>query len=186
MEDEWPSFRLRARNPRLDRRWRPLPALAGKQLGAADERDLFAWAVGLAERVRPKALLLENVRGLSANRFAAYRQNVLDTLQDVGYVAQWEPPRSRGRVRDAGRSPLEGDPRGARPAPACAAPRRLMRDDIDGAILEARRMLERIRITAPGGGPMARTGCSARRLNAGPGFVSPLRTMRGVAVHRPQ
>ncbi|WP_239945810.1 DNA (cytosine-5-)-methyltransferase [Streptomyces sp. COG21] len=64
--------------------------IAGKQLGAADERDLFAWAVGLAERVRPKALLLENVRGLSANRFAAYRQNVLDTLQDAGYVAQWE------------------------------------------------------------------------------------------------
>ncbi|MFI7274333.1 DNA cytosine methyltransferase [Streptomyces sp. NPDC049879] len=64
--------------------------IAGKQLGATDERDLFAWAVRLAVRVKPKALLLENVRGLSSNRFAAYRQNVLDTLQDAGYVAQWE------------------------------------------------------------------------------------------------
>ncbi|WP_181785776.1 DNA cytosine methyltransferase [Streptomyces phytophilus] len=63
--------------------------IAGKQLGATDERDLFAWAVNLAERVQPKALLLENVRGLSANRFAAYRQNVLDTLQSAGYAAQW-------------------------------------------------------------------------------------------------
>ncbi|MYX13933.1 DNA (cytosine-5-)-methyltransferase [Streptomyces sp. SID8374] len=64
--------------------------IAGKQLGATDERDLFAWAVKLAERVRPKALLLENVRGLSANRFAAYRQNVLDSLQNAGYSAQWK------------------------------------------------------------------------------------------------
>ncbi|MGW5200747.1 DNA cytosine methyltransferase [Streptomyces spiralis] len=64
--------------------------IAGKQLGATDERDLFAWAVRLAERMRPKALLLENVRGLSANRFAAYRQNVLDTLQNAGYAAQWK------------------------------------------------------------------------------------------------
>ncbi|MEU5838921.1 DNA cytosine methyltransferase [Streptomyces diacarni] len=64
--------------------------IAGKQLGATDERDLFAWAVRLAERAKPKALLLENVRGLSANRFAAYRQNVLDTLQSAGYVAQWK------------------------------------------------------------------------------------------------
>ncbi|MFF8865996.1 DNA cytosine methyltransferase [Streptomyces sp. NPDC015139] len=64
--------------------------IAGKQLGATDERDLFAWAVRLAERVKPKALLLENVRGLSANRFAAYRQNVLDTLQSAGYIAQWK------------------------------------------------------------------------------------------------
>ncbi|MGW6791282.1 DNA cytosine methyltransferase [Streptomyces chartreusis] len=64
--------------------------IAGKQLGATDERDLFAWAVHLAERVKPKALLLENVRGLSANRFAAYRQNVLDTLQSAGYIAQWK------------------------------------------------------------------------------------------------
>ncbi|WP_035851028.1 DNA cytosine methyltransferase [Kitasatospora azatica] len=63
--------------------------IAGKQLGATDERDLFAWAVKLAERVQPKALLLENVRGLSANRFSAYRQHVLDTLRDFGYVAEW-------------------------------------------------------------------------------------------------
>lgn len=63
--------------------------IAGKQLGATDERDLFAWAVQLAGRVKPKALMLENVRGLSANRFSAYRQHVLDTLRDLGYVGEW-------------------------------------------------------------------------------------------------
>ncbi|WP_067509360.1 DNA cytosine methyltransferase [Actinoplanes sp. TFC3] len=64
--------------------------IAGKQLGATDERDLFAWAVELAGTVRPRALLLENVRGLSMPRFAGYRQHVLDRLASLGYVAFWQ------------------------------------------------------------------------------------------------
>jgi DNA (cytosine-5)-methyltransferase 1 len=64
-------------------------SIAGKQLGASDERDLFAWAVHTAIAIQPRALLLENVRGLSMPRFAAYRQHVLDTLADAGYVGQW-------------------------------------------------------------------------------------------------
>ena len=63
--------------------------VAGRQLGAADERDLFAWAVELCGIVRPRALLLENVRGLSTRRFGAYRQHVLDRLADLGYVPAW-------------------------------------------------------------------------------------------------
>jgi len=65
-------------------------SIAGKQLGANDERDLFAWAVELCGQVRPKALLLENVRGLSSNRFSAYRQHVLDRLHAHGYVGEWK------------------------------------------------------------------------------------------------
>jgi DNA (cytosine-5)-methyltransferase 1 len=64
-------------------------SIAGKQLGATDERDLFAWAVELCGRMQPKALLLENVKGLSGNRFTAYRQHVLDRLQVHGYIAEW-------------------------------------------------------------------------------------------------
>lgn len=64
--------------------------IAGKQLGATDERDLFAWAVKQCRVVKPRALLLENVRGLSMNRFTAYRQAVLDELHDMGYVADWK------------------------------------------------------------------------------------------------
>jgi DNA (cytosine-5)-methyltransferase 1 len=63
--------------------------IAGKQLGASDERDLFAWAIELCATVRPRALLLENVRGLSLPRFSAYRQHVLDRLAELGYAADW-------------------------------------------------------------------------------------------------
>jgi DNA (cytosine-5)-methyltransferase 1 len=63
--------------------------VAGRQLGAADERDLFAWAVELCGTIQPRALLLENVRGLAASRFSAYRQHVLDRLAELGYVPGW-------------------------------------------------------------------------------------------------
>lgn len=64
-------------------------SIAGKQLGSADERDLFAWAVEQVAVIRPRALLLENVRGLSAPRFSAYRQAVADRLSELGYWSEW-------------------------------------------------------------------------------------------------
>ncbi|MGH3282207.1 MAG: DNA cytosine methyltransferase [Trebonia sp.] len=63
--------------------------IAGKQLGATDERDLFAYAIELCGTIQPRALMLENVRGLSLPRFAAYRQRVLDRLAELGYAADW-------------------------------------------------------------------------------------------------
>lgn len=63
--------------------------IAGKQLGANDERDLFAWAVEQVDVVKPRALMLENVRGLSMPRFAGYRQHVIDRLASFGYIAEW-------------------------------------------------------------------------------------------------
>ncbi|MEZ0447367.1 DNA cytosine methyltransferase [Cellulomonas sp. ICMP 17802] len=65
-------------------------SIAGKQLGTSDERDLFAWAVELAGRMEPRAVLLENVRGLSMPRFAAYRQHVKDRLASFGYWSDWK------------------------------------------------------------------------------------------------
>lgn len=64
-------------------------SIAGRQLGASDERDLFAWAVEQVAIVKPRALMLENVRGLSQPRFAAYRQRILERLDELGYVAFW-------------------------------------------------------------------------------------------------
>ena len=64
-------------------------SIAGKQLGAQDERDLFSFAVHLLEQVHANALLLENVRGLAARRFAGYRARVLDLLHEWGYWAEW-------------------------------------------------------------------------------------------------
>ncbi|MFF5082152.1 DNA cytosine methyltransferase [Actinoplanes sp. NPDC000266] len=65
-------------------------SVAGKQLGSADERDLFAWAVEAAGRMEPEAVLLENVRGLNDARFAGYRQAVVDRFAALGYTAFWE------------------------------------------------------------------------------------------------
>lgn len=65
-------------------------SIAGKQLGTSDERDLFAWAIEQVGVMQPRAVMLENVRGLSAPRFAAYRQRVLDRLDDYGYIGEWK------------------------------------------------------------------------------------------------
>ncbi|ASR33650.1 DNA (cytosine-5-)-methyltransferase [Prauserella marina] len=64
-------------------------SLAGQQRGSTDERDLFAWAVHQCQILKPRALLLENVRGLSMPRFSGYRQEILDRLIDMKYVAEW-------------------------------------------------------------------------------------------------
>ena len=40
-------------------------SIAGKQLGRDDERNLFPRALEMVEQVQPKAVLLENVRGLA-------------------------------------------------------------------------------------------------------------------------
>lgn len=65
-------------------------SIAGRQLGASDERDLFSWAIEQAAIVQPRALMLENVRGLSQPRFIAYRQRVLTRLREIGYEPFWK------------------------------------------------------------------------------------------------
>lgn len=65
-------------------------SLAGRQLGSTDERDLFAWAIEQVAIIQPRAVMLENVRGLSLPRFSAYRQRILDRLAELGYVGQWK------------------------------------------------------------------------------------------------
>jgi DNA (cytosine-5)-methyltransferase 1 len=64
-------------------------SIAGKQLGADDERDLFPRALRLVEECEPTAVMLENVRGLSTARFASYREQVLARLHDLGYETDW-------------------------------------------------------------------------------------------------
>jgi DNA (cytosine-5)-methyltransferase 1 len=65
-------------------------SIAGKQLGADDERDLFPQALRLVEECEPAAVMLENVRGLSTARFARYRDQVLDRLHELGYETEWQ------------------------------------------------------------------------------------------------
>jgi DNA (cytosine-5)-methyltransferase 1 len=65
-------------------------SVAGKQLGRDDERDLFPEALRLIAEARPRAVLLENVRGLGATRFDDYRAKVLDRLDELGYCTWWQ------------------------------------------------------------------------------------------------
>lgn len=64
-------------------------SIAGKQLGADDERDLFPEALRLVREAKPSAVMLENVKGLASARFTTYRQSILEALNDLGYEADW-------------------------------------------------------------------------------------------------
>src|SRR5262249_51845997 len=69
---------------------RPPGSTAGQQLGSEDERDLCRQALRLVEEIGPRAVLLENVRGLGTRRFAGYRAQVLGRLRALGYDAWWD------------------------------------------------------------------------------------------------
>jgi DNA (cytosine-5)-methyltransferase 1 len=62
---------------------------AGKQLGKNDERDLFPEAIRIVDECRPKAVMLENVRGLLDSMFADYRTGIVRDLEKMGYTAAW-------------------------------------------------------------------------------------------------
>lgn len=65
-------------------------SVAGKQLGHEDERDLFPEAIRLVRECNPKAVMLENVRGLFAPKFAEYRSNIKKQFEGMGYECFWE------------------------------------------------------------------------------------------------
>ncbi len=60
-------------------------SIASKQLGQNDERDLFPEAIRLIEEIKPRAVLLENVRGFLDKKFDDYRKQILDDIQHLGY-----------------------------------------------------------------------------------------------------
>src|SRR5690606_429296 len=62
---------------------------AGKQLGKNDERDLFPEALRIVDECRPRAVMLENVRGFLDAVFEDYRRNLKHQLEKLGYVADW-------------------------------------------------------------------------------------------------
>lgn len=65
-------------------------SVAGKQLGAQDERDLFPEALRLVDECRPQAVMLENVRGLLDAVFNDYRNKVEKNLKKLGYTPGWK------------------------------------------------------------------------------------------------
>ncbi len=65
-------------------------SVAGKQLGRSDERDLFPEALRLIRECKPKAVLLENVRGLLDPKFSDYRTEIVSILESLGYRWTWK------------------------------------------------------------------------------------------------
>ncbi|MCC2606810.1 DNA cytosine methyltransferase [Planctobacterium marinum] len=63
---------------------------AGKQLGAQDERNLFDEALRIVEEASPKAVMLENVRGLLDDKFTEYRNSITLKLEELGYSSEWK------------------------------------------------------------------------------------------------
>jgi len=64
-------------------------SIAGKQLGHNDDRDLFPEAIRLVREANPKAVMLENVRGIFDPVFDSYRANIRRILKELGYSVAW-------------------------------------------------------------------------------------------------
>ncbi|WP_326808101.1 DNA cytosine methyltransferase [Streptomyces sp. NBC_01775] len=66
---------------------------AGKQLGENDDRDLFPEMLRLVKKLQPKAVMIENVRGLlqPEHKFLDYRTRFIKDLERAGYdFCGWE------------------------------------------------------------------------------------------------
>ncbi len=65
-------------------------SVAGKQLGSKDERNLFPVMIRLVDQIRPKAVMIENVRGILDAVFFDYRLHIKDQLKKLGYKTGWK------------------------------------------------------------------------------------------------
>ncbi|MCG3135933.1 MAG: Modification methylase AplI [Planctomycetes bacterium] len=64
-------------------------SIAGDQLGSEDERDLFPSALEVVRRVRPAAVLFENVPGFAQEKFSDYRAHLLAQLAGLGFAPEF-------------------------------------------------------------------------------------------------
>ncbi len=65
-------------------------SIAGKQLGKHDERNLFPAMIRLVDQIRPRAVMIENVRGILEAIFHDYRQYIAAELKKLGYQTGWK------------------------------------------------------------------------------------------------
>ncbi len=65
-------------------------SIAGRQMGQHDERDMFPEAIRLAAECRPKAILIENVKGLLTTKFDIYRKQIEAAFEALGYSGLWK------------------------------------------------------------------------------------------------
>ncbi len=62
---------------------------AGGQLGEKDERNLFPAAINVIDQIRPRAVMIENVRGFLDAVFEDYRKYIAGILKQLGYTTDW-------------------------------------------------------------------------------------------------
>lgn len=65
-------------------------SVAGKQLGKRDERNLFPAMIRLVDQIRPRGVMIENVRGFLDAVFEDYRGYVKAELTKLGYEPGWK------------------------------------------------------------------------------------------------
>ncbi len=65
-------------------------SVAGKQLGELDERNLFPATFRLIDEIQPRAVLIENVKGLFAKSFDSYRNWIDNQFSALGYISRWK------------------------------------------------------------------------------------------------
>lgn len=85
-------------------------SLAGKRLGKDDDRDLFPDALRIVRALKPKAVMIENVRGIlePPGVFIEYRNDILKELRELGYEVpevedHWLPEKQDIAMRSAWR-----------------------------------------------------------------------------------
>ncbi len=64
-------------------------SVAGNQLGEKDERNLFPEVIRLVSECLPKAVMIENVKGLLDDKFKEYRLFISRQIEELGYRVFW-------------------------------------------------------------------------------------------------
>lgn len=64
-------------------------SIAGKQLGADDDRDMFPTMLRMVKEVHPRAVMIENVRGILTTRFNPFRAKIDKAFDAMGFDTYW-------------------------------------------------------------------------------------------------
>lgn len=64
-------------------------SIAGKQLGSDDDRDMFPSMLRIVREVQPRAVLIENVRGILTSRFDDFRDKINKAFDAMGFDTYW-------------------------------------------------------------------------------------------------
>ncbi|MEU7556538.1 DNA (cytosine-5-)-methyltransferase [Streptomyces sp. NPDC044571] len=77
-------------------------SLAGKQLGKDDERDLFPDMLKIVDDLKPRAIMIENVRGIlePPEVFIEYRRYIIEQLKELDYTVPDVPASMTPRQQD--------------------------------------------------------------------------------------